>query len=109
MREMKKYFNLEDTIKVLIFAGIFAVICGVIGFFPALFGGSGYNVVFYGISVVLLFAIFSHITRRVLFPSISTSELAALASASPIGAAIVFAAILFFLSVLVISGTLLIK
>lgn len=63
-----------------------------------------YQVVFFSTGVVLLLAWLSHVTRRVLFYRLDLQEIAIEAMKNPMGAAVVFASIVYFLTVLVQAG-----
>jgi len=72
-------------------------------------GDGSYQVVFFSVGVVLLLAWLSHITRRVLFNRLDLQDIALEAIKHPLGAAIVFAAIVFFLTILVQAGVMLLR
>lgn len=72
-------------------------------------GDSSWRVVAFSAGAVLLVAGLSHITRRVLFHRIDIQDFAIKAAETPIGAAISFAAVVYFLTVLVQSGVALMR
>ena len=63
-----------------------------------------YQVVFFSTGVVLLLAWLSHVTRRVLFNRLDLQDIAIEAMKNAMGAAVVFASIVYFLTVLVQAG-----
>ncbi len=65
---------------------------------------NSYQVVAFSVGVVLMLAGLSHITRRVLFHRLDLQDIGIKATETPLGAAVVFAAIVYFLTVLVQAG-----
>ena len=63
-----------------------------------------YQVVFFSTGVVLLLAWLSHVTRRVQFYRLDLPEIVIEAMKNPMGASVVFASIVYFLTVLVQAG-----
>ena len=66
---------------------------------------SSWRVVAFSSGAVLLVAGLSHVTRRILFNRVDIQDFAIKAAETPLGAAIAFAAIVYFLTVLVQAGT----
>ena len=72
-------------------------------------GDSSWRVVAFSAGAVLFVAGLSHITRRVLFHRIDIQDFAIKAAETSLGAAISFAAVVYFLTVLVQSGVALMR
>jgi len=64
---------------------------------------TGFSVVTYMISLMLVIALFSHFIRRIIFPYLDMGVIAKAAKESPTGAAVVFASICFIIGCLIIS------
>ncbi len=64
---------------------------------------------YYGFGIVLLFTVGTHVTRKLLFPYIDMETVWNKANDTPLGAAIVFAAMCYLMSVLIQSSTVLVR
>jgi hypothetical protein len=74
-----------------------------------MFGDDSWRVVAYSVGVVILLAAVSLLTRRIAFNQLDLQALARTASDTPLGAAIVFAAIVWFCGVLIEAGVTLLR
>lgn len=71
--------------------------------------GASLWVVLYAVGVTVLLAAVTHLTRRVLMPRLDLQAFALAALPNPVGAAIVFAAIVYLLGVLLQVGVTLLR
>jgi hypothetical protein len=67
------------------------------------------SAVAFSVGVVLLLAVASHLTRRILAPKLDLQELMATAAMTPIGAAIVALAMIWFIGTLIQAGVALMR
>lgn len=101
-----KQFNVKsELIRIGLLALIIIILGVAVEFFPVIFGASGFSVIVFSSNIVIILALVSHITRTILFPSISLTSVAKTAiEEKNTPAAIIFAAIIFFLCTLVNAG-----
>lgn len=85
----------RDLLRILALACVAAAL---------LYGDDAWRVLAYSVGVIVLLVLVSHMTRRIAFNRIDLQQFAFKASEHPIGAAIVFAAIVWFLGMLITSG-----
>lgn len=64
---------------------------------------TGFGVVSYMISLMLVISLVAHFVRRIIFPYLELGEIANRADESPIGAAMVFVGICFIIGCLILS------
>ena len=64
---------------------------------------------YYSFGIILLFTVGTHVTRKLLFPYIDMETVWNKANDTPMGAAIVFAAMCYLMSVLIQSSTVLVR
>lgn len=108
MSEFKKFNPKTELFRIGILLIIIFGIGVVTQYFPVLFGDSGFSVIAYSSNIVIILALVSHITRTILFPTISLTEVARTAiEEKSVPSAIVFFSIIFFLSTLVYAGVIL--
>lgn len=85
----------RDFVRLALLASIAAVL---------MYGDDSWHVVAYSIGVIVVLALASHVTRRIAFNKLDLQWFATRAADSPIGAAVVFASIVWFIGTLVQSG-----
>ena len=104
-------FDFEDVVRMLIL-GIIATVLGVAGaYHPEWFGTSRYNVVAFAVSIIFILTMVVHLVRRILFPRVSLNMLlsAIVESDDHKAKAMVFCALVGFMSILFIVGALIVS
>lgn len=103
-------FDREDLVRMVIL-GLIASVLGIAGaYHPEWFGSSGYNVVAFAVSIILILTMVVHLVRRILFPALSLNVLLKdiVASNDRMAKAVVFSTLVIFMGMIFVVGALII-